>query len=243
MRTIFIRLICCFVPSRTLRHKIRHPTLPFINNGTNNTVEIISSDGKSRTITKLRNSHIKFTGNDNHIKLYEPLGKLYLDATVSNGTTIILAPSVHTRHINIYKEHGQTTDNNIINIGRDFRSTAPVKIQLCQGSGNITIGAECLFSWEIEIRVGDWHTITDTNGETINHNQDVTIGNHVWCGSNVMILKGAVIPDNCVIGTRSLITRKFDTTNCVIAGQPAKVIKQNISWDAPTPRRTDNMVP
>ena len=58
----------------------------------------------------------------------------------------------------------------------------------------------------------------------------IKIGNHVWICSKVDILKGAGCGDNCVIGYRSLLTKQFDQNNVLIAGHPAKVIKENVEW-------------
>jgi len=60
--------------------------------------------------------------------------------------------------------------------------------------------------------------------------KNVTIGNHVWVGAHASILKGSVIPNNCVIATRSVITKVFNESHAVIAGIPAKIVKHNIDW-------------
>lgn len=96
----------------------------------------------------------------------------------------------------------------------------------------MTIGMGCMFSWNIEIRTGDYHTIIDKETRKIlNYNEDVIIGNHVWVGSDVYIGKGVKIADNSVVGAHSVVTRKFDETNVVIAGVPAKIVKRNIDWN------------
>jgi len=51
----------------------------------------------------------------------------------------------------------------------------------------------------------------------------VTIGNNVYIGSDVMILKGSKIGDNVIIGTKSLVTSEIPS-NCVAVGIPAKKI-------------------
>jgi maltose O-acetyltransferase len=53
----------------------------------------------------------------------------------------------------------------------------------------------------------------------------VSIGNNVWIGSRVMILKGASIGDNSVIAAMSVVTSAIPA-NCVAAGVPAKVIRK-----------------
>lgn len=45
-----------------------------------------------------------------------------------------------------------------------------------------------------------------------------------------MILKGTHIATGCIIGANSVVTKRFDTTYTMIAGNPAKSIK-NIDYD------------
>jgi maltose O-acetyltransferase len=52
----------------------------------------------------------------------------------------------------------------------------------------------------------------------------VVIGNNVWIGSRVMILKGVTIGDNAVIGAMSLVVKDVPA-NSIAAGVPAKVIR------------------
>ncbi len=51
----------------------------------------------------------------------------------------------------------------------------------------------------------------------------VNIGNNVFIGINSVILPGVTIGNNSIIGAGSIVTKSFDG-NCVIAGNPAKVI-------------------
>lgn len=53
----------------------------------------------------------------------------------------------------------------------------------------------------------------------------IKIGKNVFIGCNALILKGTTIGDNCVIGAGSVVHGVFED-NCVIAGNPAKVIKR-----------------
>jgi acetyltransferase-like isoleucine patch superfamily enzyme len=52
----------------------------------------------------------------------------------------------------------------------------------------------------------------------------VRIGNNVWLGDKVSILKGITIGDNVIIGANSVVTKDIPS-NCIAAGIPAKVIK------------------
>lgn len=92
----------------------------------------------------------------------------------------------------------------------------------------ITIGDECAISWGCEFLDEDFHDITYSGkNEKV---ASIEIGRHVWVGSNVTVLKGVVISDGCVIASGSVVSSVFEKKNCLIAGNPAKVIKENITW-------------
>lgn len=98
---------------------------------------------------------------------------------------------------------------------------------------DIYIGDDCLFSNEIKIRSSDAHKIFDkTSKSQINAPQrPVIIGDHVWIGQGVFIGKNAQIPDGCVIGTRSVITKQFTEPCCIIGGIGGKILRREIYWE------------
>lgn len=54
----------------------------------------------------------------------------------------------------------------------------------------------------------------------------ITIGDNVWIGGGVIILKGTFIGNNSIVGAGSVVKGVFGD-NVVIAGNPARVIKKN----------------
>jgi acetyltransferase-like isoleucine patch superfamily enzyme len=92
----------------------------------------------------------------------------------------------------------------------------------------ITIGNDCAISWNCEFLDEDFHTITYSGKNE--RSPSIEIGNHVWIGSNVTVLKGSKIPDGCVVASRSVVCSVFENPNCLLAGNPARVIKENIEW-------------
>lgn len=52
----------------------------------------------------------------------------------------------------------------------------------------------------------------------------ITVGSNVYIGVNTTILPGVEIGDNVIIGAGSLVAKSIPS-NCVAAGNPAKVIK------------------
>lgn len=55
--------------------------------------------------------------------------------------------------------------------------------------------------------------------------REIRIGKDCFIGCNSIILKGTVLGDGCVVGAGAVVSGKFES-NCVIAGNPAKVIKK-----------------
>jgi maltose O-acetyltransferase len=91
---------------------------------------------------------------------------------------------------------------------------------------SIRIGNGCLIGDCVAISDTDFHEINPaTRDRSVGIIKPVSIGNNVWIGSRVMILKGASIGDNSVIAAMSVVTSAIPP-NCIAAGVPAKVIRQ-----------------
>lgn len=93
---------------------------------------------------------------------------------------------------------------------------------------DITIGDYCAISDNVQILDSDFHPIT-YNGETSTMSKPVHIGNHVWIGRSAIILKGVTIGDGAIVGAGSIVTRDVPA-RCLVAGTPAKVIRENVDW-------------
>ena len=89
----------------------------------------------------------------------------------------------------------------------------------------IRIGDNCRIGDGVAIYDADFHEVNpSTRDRSMGVVKPVVIGNNVWIGSRVMVLKGVTIGDNSVIGAMSLVTREIPP-NCIAAGTPAKVIR------------------
>jgi len=120
-------------------------------------------------------------------------------------------------------------DGNEVILGEHTRILGKTHLAAIEGT-KIIIGKDSMFSSDVHFRTGDSHSILDMSGKRINGSADIMIGEHVWVGTKVTCLKGAEVPNHSIIGACALVTGKFYTPNCVLAGVPAKIVKENVDW-------------
>jgi acetyltransferase-like isoleucine patch superfamily enzyme len=94
----------------------------------------------------------------------------------------------------------------------------------------ISFGRDCLLSWDVLIMDSDMHQLVDPDGVCINPDAEIRIGDHVWVGCRAMILKGSCIGDHTVIAAQSVVNGVFDRSHVLLAGSPARIVKQGIQW-------------
>ena len=91
----------------------------------------------------------------------------------------------------------------------------------------IEIGDNVKIAENVCIRDSDNHQITSHKHDMI---KPIKIGNHVWIGMNATILKGVHIGDGAIVAAGSVVSRDVPPRG-LVAGIPAKLIKENIEWE------------
>lgn len=93
-------------------------------------------------------------------------------------------------------------------------------------ASNITIGEGATIGRGVIVRDYDGHNI-DLPGFEIA--KPIVIGRNVWIGQRAMILKGVSIGDGAIIGAGSVVTKDVPSGS-IVAGNPARIIKNNVTW-------------
>lgn len=113
-----------------------------------------------------------------------------------------------------------------ISIGKDcvFRSPGTICIDLTRPS-LISIGDNVDINRNFQIMTHDFASLVfrSVYCDFINSSGRVTIGNNVYFGTDVIVLKGVSIGDNCIIGAGSVVNRDIPS-NSVATGVPCKVL-------------------
>ncbi|MBD8084303.1 acyltransferase [Chryseobacterium caseinilyticum] len=113
----------------------------------------------------------------------------------------------------------------IVEIGKGGYVNAYTKIIIMN---KLKIGNDCVISWDVQFLDEDFHQISYKSKS--HRSKDIIIEDKVWIGCGAKIYQGTVIPKGCVIASDSVVRGIFLKENCIIAGNPAKIIKENIEW-------------
>jgi maltose O-acetyltransferase len=102
-------------------------------------------------------------------------------------------------------------------INNDFRAIAEHTF--------ISIGENCRIGGRVEMLDSDFHglCVDQRDMSKAEWAAPVIVGNDVFIGSNVAILKGVRIGDGAVIAAGSIVTRDIPS-RVVAAGNPARVV-------------------
>ena len=194
-----------------------------------NRIKPIRCRGRGNTISVkskcLRNFTISVDGNNNRVEIADDCilsdtkitihgdnNKLFIDATAR-----LMGPCVISMH-----------NDAALHIGENAGIRG---VTFIVDRAAITIGKLCMFSYNIILRTTDSHRVIGlSDNEVVNTPKSITLGNHVWIGQNATILKGAEIGDDSIVAMGAVVT-KGCPPNCIVAGNPAKVVKTGITWD------------
>lgn len=91
--------------------------------------------------------------------------------------------------------------------------------------GMIRIGNNVQIAPNVAIYTAGHPVHPATRNTLYEYGIDVTIGNNVWIGGNVVICPGVTIGDNAVIGAGAVVTKDIPAWS-IAAGNPCRVIRK-----------------
>ena len=168
-------------------------------------------------------------GVDNHLFLHTPLHK--------NHVHILMSGSHNTLDLGSNFEGGMSIwfndSNALVKIGKNCIFA---HVDFFPSFCNIEVGEDTMMSRDVEIWGHDQHVILDAKTKKLLNAEKTTlhIGNHCWIGAGASILKNGTIPDNTIVGTHAVVTKPYTQPYTALGGNPAKLIKTDISWSTET---------
>lgn len=138
-----------------------------------------------------------------------------------------------------------SSKNARVHIGKNFRSRKFCSLNT--SSGNLVIGDNVFFNRNVSLNchlkiiIGD-NCLFGENVKIYDHDHsfkdksklikeqgfeiaEVSIGNNVWIGSNVVILKGSTIGDNSVIAAGSIVMGKIPANSIFVQKRKSSLLE------------------
>jgi maltose O-acetyltransferase len=164
--------------------------------------ELLKERLNARGLTRLYNQTIE-TDEAKRIKLLKQL-------LGSSGNNLYIEPPFRC-------DYGYN-----IHIGENFYANFDsIFLDVCE----ICIGDNCLIGPGVHIYTATHPLDPIERNTSLEYGIPVMIGHNVWIGGRTVINPGVKIGNNVVIGSGAVVTKNVPD-NVVIAGNPAKIIKQ-----------------
>lgn len=171
--------------------------------GENNT--LIIEDG-----FRINHMELLIRGSNNYVKIGK---KFELNYNTDHGPLCLSAKD----------------DGNRIVLGDNIHVRGSAEM-VCMEGTELVVGDNFGMSNETIIRTGDGHRIFGADGERVNPAKSIYIGKDCWLARRGVILKGVELKDYTIVGTAALVTKRYDRGNIVLGGNPAKIIREDVTW-------------
>lgn len=246
LHNLVVRLLSCFILASVARKKYRElfyvktnkePLASFaepkIKNifdwGENNIVEVQEGINPE-------NFEIHLGGNNNVVKIGKTTrfkkGKLFIVIHGSN-CSVEIGDSFYSCglcKILIGNQAYAKVQNCKVKIKKNT-TIENGSFQIQNSNTEILVGENCMMAHNIILYNTDSHPIYDKDTrKIINKPKKISIGNNCWLADGVKVLKNVSLANNTIVGCNSLVTKSFEEENIIIAGIPAKKVKENVVW-------------
>lgn len=159
----------------------------------------------------------------------------HLNVFIGNKNLLI---GEHARigHLNIIRggdkvsigKYAEILRQNEINSIPDPIASNPVNPVFTLGDGGVVTTSHKV-DFTDEVYIGKRTILGGRNSSIWTHNRQQTkpvrLGDYSYIGSEIRVAPGGEIPENCIVGIGSVITKKFEGKYHLIGGIPAKIIK------------------
>lgn len=198
---------------------------------------LVQRNGKTIQVPFIIGLNIVFKGKNNIVTIQEPckfklqLHKRSLIKIIGDNNSI----TIGSNKICSYKSFRiiDIGSNNTITFGKDIYMSDGIHIDWARANNlEFNIGDDCMIGQKVRLMLSDHHDVYDiTTNEIINSpKKGIHIGKHVWIARNARIMKDVTIADNSIVALGSIVTKQHQKENVILAGAPARIVKENINW-------------
>lgn len=144
------------------------------------------------------------------------------------GATVFLGPRCELTAGDLYCGGGSA-----LVLNGDVTATRCAVVDARNG-GAVVAQADQLWAANVYLATDDMHRLEDLDtGERINpYGATIRLGSHVWLGRDAVVTGHVDIGAGAVVGARSLVRGQKVAAYTAVAGTPARVIRERVTWSA-----------
>ncbi|MDH5150438.1 glycosyltransferase 61 family protein [Brevibacterium casei] len=197
-----------------------------------NRLLVVEADGSEQEVEEYPGLKITFGGVGNVVKIEADSVFTNSRLDISHDSSLYIEKTSRRGIRNTVISMGGSMSNKSLHIGRNIQIEGSHISMAGEDDLKMTIGSDNLWSSNVVIRATDGHPIFEraNPGVVVNRAGPLVIGDDVWIGSSVVIMKGVEVGSGSVVGQGALVSKSFDEKHVVIAGNPARVVKRDIYW-------------
>ena len=167
---------------------------------------------------------IVFTGDGGLVSIGPGCVDAGMRLEVGAGAAVLIGGGNHLGALFVHAAAGAQ-----VRLGNRLGLNGQVRLMLHEPAA-IAIGSGCLIADGVDFSASDMHPVFDAaTGERINPAANIDIADRVWIGARSLVLKGARIGADTVIGAGSVVTGAIPA-GCIAAGNPARVVRTGVRW-------------
>ncbi|MBR4688862.1 MAG: Coenzyme F420 hydrogenase/dehydrogenase, beta subunit C-terminal domain [Bacteroidales bacterium] len=208
-------------------------------------VNFVRINFRRNTYSSLKNGNIIYTMPSTVFDIH-PSAQITIDAPIIYGNNPVkgmrmptcLRMGANTKlviHDGPLTRYGKSAYN--LRYGAYIEIVNGGVLTIGQGAANVGLTIMCAKEVTIGngVRIGRNVSIRDWNGahviinDTYFNHAPVRIEDHVWLCTGCTILPGVTVGEGSVVAANALVTKSVPPRS-MVAGVPAKVIKENIEW-------------
>lgn len=145
---------------------------------------------------------------------------------VGEGATVFIGPDVELTAGEIF-----CGDASSVILNGATTATRCAMLDARNG-GSIIAAADQLWAGNVYLATDDMHRLHDrATGARINpFGATIRLGSHVWLGRDAIVTGHVEIGSGSVVGARSMVRGQKVPPHTAVAGTPARVIRENVTW-------------
>ena len=169
---------------------------------------------------------VELSGSGNVVRIAKPTVYGDIRISVAGGAHVVFEKDCSLSRIWVNSPLGAR-----LTVGANTWFNGNVAFHMQEERG-IKVGCGCLIADEVRVWASDMHSIVSTEtGKRLNPPRDVIIEDRVFIGFRALVLKGSKIGSGSILAAGSVLAAAVPS-NCVAAGNPARIIKSGVTWDA-----------